>query len=101
MKKVDKIKSWVKSLDYREIHQLLLHLRSRNDILIPACFTKNELRHLLEKEGIADHLSDEDFIRLKKEFDRNYECCLREWVRTMVLMTIDRSKDPVQHPLSA
>jgi hypothetical protein len=101
MKKDDKIKSWVKGLDYREIHQLLRHLRNRNDILLPECLTKNELRQLLEKEGITDSLSDEDFIHLKNVFDRNYECCLREWVRTMVLMTIDRSRDPIHHSMSA
>ena len=101
MKKVDKIKSLVKRLDCREIRQLLIHLRSRNDVLIPACLTKNELKQLLEKEGIADCLSDEDFIHLKNEFDRNYECCLREWIRTMVLMTIDRSKDPIHQSMSA
>ncbi len=101
MTKLEKIKNWVKGLDYRDIHQLLLHLRRRNDIIIPACFTKNDLRQLLQNEGIADHLSDEEFATLKNEFDSCHECYMREWMRTMVLMTLDRSRDRVRHSLSA
>lgn len=91
MSQIEKIKQILDSLQDHEIQQLLGFLRKRNDIIIPKCFTRKDIMKLLLLEGFPQKLSDTEFILIKQDYDDNCIEIMREYLRTNLLISFDRT----------
>jgi len=93
MSQYNHVKKIIGNLNPQEIRSLLNYLRQKTEFIIPKCYTKRELIKLLESEGIIDLLTDEDYQRIKNEFDNGCAEIMNEILRTRVLMALDESSD--------
>jgi len=91
MSQLEKIKQILESMQDHEIQQLLGFLRQRSDIIIPKCFTRNDIMKLLVLEGFPQKLSDAEFTLIKQDYDDNCIEIMREYLRTNLLITFDRT----------
>jgi hypothetical protein len=87
------VKNIIGNLNPREIRNLLNYLRQKTEFIIPRCYSKFEIVKLLESEGIRDLLTDEDYHRIKNEFDNGCAEIMNEILRTRILMALDASSE--------
>ncbi len=93
MNKLDKVKLLIRQLDSRELTRLLDYIRRKSDIIIPKCYTKEEIISMVLTEGISEKLSDSDFICLKNEFDNGCKEIMNEVLRTRLMVSLDQSQE--------
>ncbi len=93
MSKLDKVKALVKELNSNELARLLDYIRGKSDIIMPKCYTKDELVHMLKKEGINGRISESDFDCLKNELNNGCNVFLNEVLRTKLIVALDKSHE--------
>ncbi len=94
------IEKLLKDLDSDEIAGLLRELRKRDDIIIPSCYTPDELCDWLRSEGWSEELSEDLFHRVRSEFFNSVEGFIRELMRTVIMISLDNSRETVQQKMA-
>jgi hypothetical protein len=96
MSHYDQVKKSIDNLNPSEIRNLLNYLRQKTEFIIPRCYSKLEIIKFLESEGIRDLISDEDYHRIKTEFDNGCAEIMNEILRTRILMALDAASESRQ-----
>jgi hypothetical protein len=93
MNKLDKVKLLIGKLDNRDLTRLLDYIRLKSDIIIPKCYTKEEVMSMVLTEGLSEKLNDSDFTCLKNEFDNGCKEIMSEVLRTRLMVSLDKSQE--------